>query len=83
MSGDGGAGRERPYGGDSISVIRHRLAQHRQNLALWQSGALDMTVDDDDEKQEIMAQLRTAIAELEEVLKQLGGRPDVGPSETK
>lgn len=53
--------------------IQERIKQHRDNLALWKSGALRPTVQDDDEQCEAMHDLCVAIAELETVLKEDGG----------
>lgn len=54
--------------GELLDCIRGRLKQHRDNLALWKSGALRPTVEDDEEQRAVMHDLCVAIAELETVL---------------
>lgn len=49
--------------------IQERLKQHKENLTLWQYGILDPTVEDYAEKTGVMRDLRTAIYELETLLK--------------
>ena len=53
-----------------LDCIRGRLKQHRDNLALWKSGYLRPTVEDDEEQRAVMHDLCVAIAELETVLMQ-------------
>lgn len=48
--------------------IRERIQQHRDNLALWESGYLAPTEPDEEERTAVMRELRAAIAELSWVL---------------
>jgi sugar phosphate isomerase/epimerase len=45
--------------------IRERLEQHKDNLALWESGYLNPTEPDPDERRATMERLRVAIEVLE------------------
>lgn len=65
-----------------LTVIRERLTQHRDNLALWKSGALRPTVEDDEEQHAVMHELCVAIAELETVLT-VSGNAEAAPKENK
>jgi hypothetical protein len=61
---------------DSLErVIRERLAQHRENLGLWESGYLAPTEPDPEERQATMGRLRVAIEVLETVLKDADAKP--------
>jgi hypothetical protein len=53
-----------------IKQIRERLAQHQENLRLWQDGTLSPTEPDEEERSLTMERLRVAIHELEWVLGQ-------------
>jgi hypothetical protein len=52
-----------------IALMRERLDQHRNNLRLWELGALTPTEPDDDERYAVMRELRAAIHELEYLLR--------------
>jgi hypothetical protein len=62
---------------DSLErVIRERLAQHRENLGLWESGYLAPTEPDPEERQATMGRLKVAIEVLETALKDAGISPN-------
>jgi hypothetical protein len=44
--------------------IREKIAQHEDNLALWESGYLDPTEPDEDERRATIAGLRAASGSL-------------------
>jgi len=50
------------------SVIRERIAQHQENLQLWETGTLAPTEPDPEERRQIMDRLRVAIEVLKTVL---------------
>jgi hypothetical protein len=45
-----------------------RRQQHQENLRLWYLGLLDPTVEDSEEKERVIAELRAACYELEQLL---------------
>lgn len=55
-----------------LLCIRGRIKQHKDNLELWRSGALNYTVEDGDEKEMVIHDLCVGIEELETVLRYVG-----------
>jgi len=50
-------------------LVSERLHQHRENLALWESGYLDPTEPYEEERHAIKRELKAAIKALEEIEK--------------
>jgi hypothetical protein len=62
---------------DSLErVIRERLAQHRENLGLWESGYLAPTEPDPEERPATMGRIKVAIEVLEAALADAGISPN-------
>ncbi len=53
------------------SYLLQRIEQRRGNLRLWESGHLTPTEPDEEERAAVMRELRAAMAEAEEALKEL------------
>ena len=56
------------------AYVQERLRMHRENLRLWESGALAPTEPDWDERYAIQRELQACIHELELLLARLGGQ---------
>jgi len=54
--------------------VAKRLAQHLENLELWESGYLDPTEPDPEERDAVVRELKAAIAELELIQDMIYGR---------
>lgn len=50
---------------DLEAYINERVAQHQENLRLWENGFLTPTEPDPDERRRIKAELHACISELE------------------
>jgi hypothetical protein len=48
-----------------LAWVKERLAQHRENLRLWENGFLTPTEPDPQERGCVVRELKAAIAELE------------------